>query len=1051
MRFASFFVDRPIFAIVLSALVLIGGWVSLKSLPIEQYPAVVPPTIQVQARYPGASPQTLSETVAAPIEQELVGIEHLLYMSSQSTADGQMSLTLTFDIGTDLDIAQMQVQAKVSNAEPRLPEEVRRLGIVTRKQSPDLLLVIHLISPDRRYDSLYLGNYAVLNLRDPLKRVDGVGDTRVFGSDEYAMRVWLDPDRLVARGLTASDVVNAIREQNVQVAAGAVGQPPGTLSSAFQLTVTSQGRLRTVEDFNDIVVRTGASGQLVRLSEVARVELGAATYALRSMLDGQPAVAIPIFLRSGANALETAANIKKTIAGLSRHFPEGLEYRIVYDTTQFVEQSINAVITTFFEALVLVIVVVMIFLQTWRAAIIPLVAVPVSIVGAFALLNMLGFSINTLTLFGLVLAIGIVVDDAIVVVENVERHIAEGMEPKAAARLAMEEVSGPIIAISLVLAAVFIPASFISGINGEFYRQFGLTIAAATVISAINSLTLSPALAGMLLKPHHAKPDIPTRLINLLFGGFFRLFNRAFEASGHGYQALVRRLMRLSLIVLLVFGGLLIFSGYTLYSVPPGFIPPGDRGYLITVVQLPPAASLERTTDVVREVTGKIKSTPGVQAAVGFPGLSIVSFGPSSNSATIFVPLKPFSERVPLGLTANGIAAELRKKVGGVEEAFVAVFPPPPIRGLGSLGGFKLQIQDRAAAGLDALDAAAKQVIAQGNRTQGVTGLFTSFQNNVPQLHAEIDTERALQNGVPLNNLYSTLQVNLGSLYVNDFNLFGRTYQVIAQADADYRMGASAIERLQTRAGDGNMIPLTGLVRVTEVTGPDRVVRYNTYPSIEINGSAAPGVSSGQAIGVMEKLLGETLPPGMGYEWTELTYLQIIAGNTTLQVFAISVLVVFLVLAALYESWSLPFAIILIMPMVLLFAMLGVKYMGGDNNIMTQIALLVLIGLASKNAILLVEFAKIREDHGLSAMEAALEACRLRLRPIVMTSIAFIAGVVPLVLASGAGAEMRQAIGTPVFFGMLGVTFFGLLLTPVFYLVIRGLALRGRDAATGAV
>ncbi|MFZ5580651.1 MAG: efflux RND transporter permease subunit [Pseudomonadota bacterium] len=1051
MRFASFFVDRPIFAIVLSALVLIGGWVSLKSLPIEQYPAVVPPTIQVQARYPGASPQTLSETVAAPIEQELVGIEHLLYMSSQSTADGQMSLTLTFDIGTDLDIAQMQVQAKVSNAEPRLPEEVRRLGIVTRKQSPDLLLVIHLISPDRRYDSLYLGNYAVLNLRDPLKRVDGVGDTRVFGSDEYAMRVWLDPDRLVARGLTASDVVNAIREQNVQVAAGAVGQPPGTLSSAFQLTVTSQGRLRTVEDFNDIVVRTGASGQLVRLSEVARVELGAATYALRSMLDGQPAVAIPIFLRSGANALETAANIKKTIAGLSRHFPEGLEYRIVYDTTQFVEQSINAVITTFFEALILVIVVVMIFLQTWRAAIIPLVAVPVSIVGAFALLNMLGFSINTLTLFGLVLAIGIVVDDAIVVVENVERHIAEGMEPKAAARLAMEEVSGPIIAISLVLAAVFIPASFISGINGEFYRQFGLTIAAATVISAINSLTLSPALAGMLLKPHHAKPDIPTRLINLLFGGFFRLFNRAFEASGHGYQALVRRLMRLSLIVLLVFGGLLIFSGYTLYSVPPGFIPPGDRGYLITVVQLPPAASLERTTDVVREVTGKIKSTPGVQAAVGFPGLSIVSFGPSSNSATIFVPLKPFSERVPLGLTANGIAAELRKKVGGVEEAFVAVFPPPPIRGLGSLGGFKLQIQDRAAAGLDALDAAAKQVIAQGNRTQGVTGLFTSFQNNVPQLHAEIDTERALQNGVPLNNLYSTLQVNLGSLYVNDFNLFGRTYQVIAQADADYRMGASAIERLQTRAGDGNMIPLTGLVCVTEVTGPDRVVRYNTYPSIEINGSAAPGVSSGQAIGVMEKLLGETLPPGMGYEWTELTYLQIIAGNTTLQVFAISVLVVFLVLAALYESWSLPFAIILIMPMVLLFAMLGVKYMGGDNNIMTQIALLVLIGLASKNAILLVEFAKIREDHGLSAMEAALEACRLRLRPIVMTSIAFIAGVVPLVLASGAGAEMRQAIGTPVFFGMLGVTFFGLLLTPVFYLVIRGLALRGRDAATGAV
>ncbi len=1074
MRFASFFVDRPIFAIVLSALVLLGGWVSLKSLPVEQYPEVVPPTIQVQARYPGASPQTLSETVAAPIEQELVGIEHLLYMSSQSTADGQMNLTLTFEIGTDLDIAQMQVQAKVSNAEPRLPEEVRRLGIVTLKQSPDLLLVIHLISPDQRYDALYLGNYAVLNIRDQLKRVNGVGDTRVFGSDEYAMRVWLDPDRLVARGLTASDVVNAIREQNVQVAAGAVGQPPGTLGSAFQLTVTSQGRLRTVEDFNSIVVKAGTNGQLVRLSEVARVELGAATYALRSMLDGQDAVAIPIFLRPGANALATAADIKATMSRLKEQFPSGVDYRIVYDTTQFVRQSIDAVITTFFEALILVVVVVMLFLQTWRAAIIPLVAVPVSIIGTFALLNALGFSINTLTLFGLVLAIGIVVDDAIVVIENVERHISEGMEPKAAARLAMQEVTGPIIAISLVLAAVFIPTSFISGINGEFYRQFGLTIAAATLISALNSLTLSPALAGMLLKPagsfhgpgpsgnalrsnavpdgvvHDARPDAPTRLINLMFGGFFRLFNRAFVASAHGYEALVKRLLRISAIVLVVFAGLLVLSGQTLYSVPAGFIPPGDRGYLITVVQLPPAASLERTTEVVREVTEQIKSTPGVGHAVGFPGLSIVSFGPSSNAATIFVPLKPFSERVPLGQSANAIAGELRQKLGGIEEAFVAVFPPPPIRGLGSLGGFKLQLQDRGGAGLDALDAAAKQVIAQGNQTPGVVGLFTSFQNNVPQLHAEIDTERALTSGVPLSNLYSTLQVNLGSLYVNDFNLFGRTYQVIAQADADYRLGTSAIEQLQTRTADGQMTPLAGLVRVTEVTGPDRVVRYNTYPAIEINGSAAPGVSSGQAIGIMDKLLGETLPPNMGYEWTELTYLQIIAGNTTLQMFAISVLVVFLVLAALYESWSLPFAIILIMPMVLLFAMLGVKLTGGDNNILTQVALLVLIGLASKNAILLVEFAKVREDAGMNPMEAALEACRLRLRPIIMTSIAFIAGVVPLVLATGAGAEMRQAIGIPVFFGMLGVTFFGLLLTPVFYLVIRGWVTRGRPPATVA-
>jgi multidrug efflux pump len=1047
MRFASFFVDRPIFAIVLSSLILIGGWVSLKGLPIEQYPEVVPPTIQVSTRYPGASPQTLSETVAAPIEQELVGIEHLLYMSSQSTADGSMSLTLTFDIGTNLDIAQMQVQAKVGNAEPRLPEEVRRQGIVTRKQSPDLMLVIHLISPDQRYDSLFLGNYAVLNIRDQLKRVDGVGDTRVFGSDDYAMRVWLNPDQLAARSLTASDVAAAIRAQNAQVAAGSVGQPPGTAGSAFQLTVTSQGRLRSVEEFNNIIVKTGSNGQLVRLSDVARLELGAATYALRSTLDNQDAVAIPIFLRPGANALATSEKVKQTIERLKQNFPNGVDYRIVYDTTQFVQQSIDAVIMTFFEALLLVIIVVMLFLQTWRAAIIPLIAVPVSIVGTFILLNALGFSINTLTLFGLVLAIGIVVDDAIVVIENVERHISEGLEPKAAARMAMQEVTGPIIAISLVLAAVFIPSSFISGINGEFYRQFGLTIAAATLISAFNSLTLSPALAGMLLKAHDTKPDIATRLINLLFGWFFKLFNIAFNAASHGYVFVVKRLMRVSLIVLIAFGGLLYLSGQTLMSVPGGFIPPGDRGYLIGVIQLPPAASLERTTAVTREATQRILETPGVAHAVSFPGLSILSFSPTSNAATIFIPLKPFSERTPLGQNANAIAADLRKRLGGIEEAFVAVFPPPPIRGLGSLGGFKLQVQDRSGVGLDALDAAAKQVMAAGNgmskQTPGVTALFSSFQNNVPQLHTEIDTERALVSGIPLQNIYDTLQINLGSLYVNDFNLFGRTYQVIAQADGDYRVGSESIEQLQTRNDDGNMVPLSGLVNITELTGPDRVVRYNTYPAIEINGSATPGTSSGEVIEVMQKLMTETLPPGVGYEWTELTYLQIIAGNTTLQVFAISVLVVFLVLAAMYESWSLPFAIILIMPMVILFAMLGVKYTGGDNNILTQVALLVLIGLASKNAILLVEFAKIREDHGLSPFESAIEACRLRLRPIIMTSIAFIAGVVPLVLATGAGAEMRHAIGTPVFFGMLGVTFFGLLLTPVFYLLIRGLVTRG--------
>lgn len=1050
MNFAFFFIDRPRFAIVLSIVIVLVGGIAMFGLPIAQYPEVTPPTIVVSANYPGANPKVIAETVAAPIEQQVNGVENMLYMSSQSTSDGQMQLTITFKIGTNLDIAQMQVQNRVANASPKLPEDVRRLGVTTKKSSPDILLVIHLVSPNQRYDQLYLSNYALLNISDQLLRLPGVGDVRTFGAGDYSMRVWLDPTKIAARNLTASDVVRAIREQNVQVAAGVIGQPPLNKPIDFQLNINTMGRLTSIEEFSDIIVKYGEGGSLLRLRDVARVELGANRYSLRSQLNDKDAVAMPISLRPGANALETAHQIKDLMATLKNRFPEGIDYKIVYDTTIFVKQSLEAVKHTFVEALLLVVLVVLVFLQSWRAAIIPLLAVPVSIVGTFAIMSMLGFSLNNLSLFGLILAIGIVVDDAIVVVENVERNIALGLKPKDAARQAMREVTGPIIAISVVLGAVFIPSAFVAGINGQFYKQFALTIAASTLISAFNSLTLSPALAAMLLKPHHEKGDVLTRLINGAFGWFFKLFNRGFAASSAGYAGLVKRLMRMTALVALLYVGLLAFTGYEFQKVPSGFIPLQDKGYLVVFAQLPEAASLERTNQVISKASEVLLAQPGVEGAVAFPGFSVVSGANTPNAGTIFVPLKPFEERVAKGLSMQRILGELQPKMLDIKEAFIGVFPPPPILGLGSLGGFKMQIQDRGNEGFDKLDAALQAALQQGRQNPNLVGLFSSFQNNVPQLYADIDRVKAKSQGIPLSEVFETMQTYLGSLYVNDLNLFGRTFQVTAQADSEFRREPEDIGRLKTRNAQGEMVPLEELVAVRKISGPDRVVHYNLYPAAEINGAAAPGFSSGQAVALMEELVHKSLPLSMDFEWTELTYQQILAGDTALYVFAFSSLLVFLVLVALYESWILPLSIILIVPMTLMCALGGVWLGGSDNNIFTQIALLVLVGLACKNAILIVEFAKERHDAGEDRFTAALEACQLRFRPILMTSFAFIMGVLPLLFATGAGSEMRQALGTPVFYGMLGVTVFGLLLTPLFYVTLQGLADRKKAPAVDA-
>jgi multidrug efflux pump len=1042
MNISRFFIDRPIFATVLSIAITIAGLLSMQMLPISEYPEVVPPTVQVRANFPGASPETIAQTVASPLEEQINGVEDMLYMSSQATTDGVMQLTVTFAVGTDVDLAQVQVQNRVNQALPRLPEEVRRLGVTTVKSSPDLTMVVHLTSPNGRYDILYLRNYAVIQIRDVLARLPDMGQVRVFGAGDYAMRIWLDPAKVAARNLTAAEVVQAVQQQNVQVSAGILGGPPLTEQVPFQLTINTQGRLLDEEEFGAVVIRTGREGQLTRLRDVARIELAAQDYGLRSGLDNKPAVAIPVFLLPGGNALQLAQRVRATMQELSQNFPEGVRYEIVYDPTVFVSESIREVVITLFEAVLLVVIVVVLFLQTWRASVIPLIAVPVSIVGTFAVLLGFGFSINTLSLFGLVLAIGIVVDDAIVVVENVERNIELGLQPKQAAYRAMEEVTGPIIAIALVLCAVFVPVALVPGFTGQFYRQFALTIAFSTVISAVNSLTLSPALAAILLRPHGAPRDLLTRLLDRGLGWIFRPFNQVFRAGSERYGGGVERLAARPGWPLAVYAGLLALTVVVFRIVPQGFIPAQDKQYLVGIAQLPDASSLDRTDSVLRKMATIALEHPAVSHAVQFTGLSVNGFVNAPNQGIVFFPLKPFEEREGPELAGGAVAQALNGRFASIQEAFVAVFPPPPIQGLGSTGGFKMQVQDRGALGAGPLFQASEALIAQANQQPQLRGVFSSFRMNVPQVWIDIDRERARRQDVPLPDLFATLGVYLGSAYVNDFNRFGRTYQVVAQADGPFRSQIEDIGNLRVRNASGDMVPLGALVRTRETFGPDQVLHYNSFPTADINGSLAPGVSSGQAVALMERLAQETLPRGMGFEWTELTYQQVREGATLLLVFPLSVLLAFLVLAAQYESWSLPLVVILIVPLSVLAAMGGVWLTGGDNNIFTQVGLVVLAALACKNAILIVEFARELELQGRSILSAALEACRLRLRPILMTSLAFIMGVVPLVISTGAGAEIRRALGVAVFAGMLGVTMFGLFLTPVFYVVVRSLAAR---------
>ncbi|WP_261893537.1 efflux RND transporter permease subunit [Vibrio cyclitrophicus] len=1038
MKFAHFFIQRPIFASMLSLLILIAGGISLFQLPVSEYPEVVPPTVVVTANYPGANPKVIAETVATPLEQEITGTENMLYMFSQATSDGRMTLTVTFALGTDLDKAQVQVQNRVNSALPRLPQAVQRLGVIAEKASPDLTMVVHIYSPDESREISYLSNYTNLYIKDEVARLGGVGDVRLFGGGEYSMRLWLNPDELASRNLTAMDVVNAVRAQNQQVAAGSLGAQPASIDNQFQILLNVKGRLADLDEFRDIVVKVGKNGGITRLRDVAEVELGQNTYALRAMLNGKPAVAMPIFQRPGSNAIQLSDDVRSVMANLSEKFPQGVSYEIAYDPTVFVRESIDAVIHTLLEAIILVVIVVILFLQTWRASIIPIIAVPVSLVGTFAVMQWLGVSINTLSLFGLVLAIGIVVDDAIVVVENVERNIHNGLSPLDATKQAMSEVTGPIIAIALVLCAVFVPTTFITGLSGQFYKQFALTITISTIISAFNSLTLSPALSALLLKEKDAKPDWLTRVLDTIFGRFlFAPFNRLFDASSNQYQSLVKKLIRMSAIVVVIYFGLLGSTATLFNAVPGGFIPQQDKQYLVAIAQLPDAASLDRTDAVIREMEQMALEIPGVAQTISFPGLSVNGFTNSPNSGIVFVSLESFDKRTTPDLYANAIVAELNKRFSAIDEAFVGIFPPPPIQGLGSTGGFKLQIEDRSNKGFEELFNQLNQVILEARSRPELIGLYSTFRVQVPQMEINIDREQAMLQGIPLEQVFDALQVYLGSLYVNDFNLFGRTYQVNAQADANFRVDPKQILKYEVRNARGDMVPLGAVLEVVPSIGPDRVMHYNGYPSAELNGSPAFGYSSDQAQSAIEEVLAQTLSEGMAYEWTEVTYQQIIAGNTMVYIFPLVVLLVFMVLASQYESLTLPFSIILIVPMTILSALAGVWYVGGDNNIFTQIALIVLVALASKNAILMVEFAKELKDQGQSPLDAIVDACRLRLRPILMTSIAFTAGVIPLMLATGAGAEMRQAMGTAVFYGMLGVTVFGLLLTPVFYMLVN--------------
>ncbi|MGQ0534175.1 MAG: efflux RND transporter permease subunit [Caulobacteraceae bacterium] len=1040
MRFSHFFIARPIFASVIAIVITFLGILAIPTLPLSEYPEVVPPTITINATYPGASSETIAETVAAPIEQAINGVEGMTYVTSHSTADGRLTIIATFALGTDLDDAQVQVQNRISTAEPRLPEEVRRLGIAVAKSAGSFLLVVHMLSPDERYDQVYVSNYTTLNVRDRLARIEGVGDAQVFGARDYSMRIWLDPEKIASRGLSASDVLAGLRRQNIQVAAGAIGGEPQPNGSAFELTVEAPGRLVEEESFSEVVIATGADGALVRVGDIGRVELGAADYSSAALLRGKPAVAIGIFQRPGSNALETAENVIRTMDELAETFPEGLTHEIVYNPTQFVEYSIHEVEVTLIIAVALVVLVVFIFLQSWRAAIIPVLAIPVSVFGTFAVLALTGGSINTLSLFGMILAIGIVVDDAIVVVENVERNIARGLSPSEAARVSMTEVGGALIAIALVLTAVFVPVGFISGVAGAFYQQFALTIATATLISCFVSLTLSPALCAILLKPHtaseHARTWPPLQAFFDRFNGMFRTLSERYERTT---QVIVNRVPRVAAIYLV----LLAVTGAAFFFSPKGFIPEMDRGYGFALIQLPEGASVQRTREVVEEASRRILAVRGVASDPGFIGLNAATFTQATNSATIFFGFTPFDERARQGRTADAILNDVRQSLSTIQEAQTLVLGPPAVDGIGSGSGVKMMIQDRGENGYGALAEASMAMMMAANQTPGVGGAFTLFETRTPRLRLEIDRDKAEAMGVPVSEVNQALEVYLGSAYVNDFNYLGRTFRVTAQADGAFRAGAEDLGRYWVRNQQGGMVPLSTLVTATETAGPARVPRYNLYPAAELMAEAAPGTTSTQLIERLEQVAARVLPQGFGYEWTEIAYIERTESGNTLIVFILAAFFVFLVLAAQYESLTLPLAVILIVPMSILGALVGLFLRGLDVNILTQVALVVLVGLAAKNAVLIVEFAKQLEDHeGLSPKDAAISAAGLRLRPILMTSLAFILGVTPLVLASGAGAEQRIAIGTAVFAGMIGVTFLGLLLTPTFYVITRGLAAR---------
>ena len=1038
MKFSHFFIDRPIFAAVISILITMLGIVGYVKLPIAQYPDVVPPSISVSTTYAGASPEIIMETVAAPIEQEINGVEKMIYMNSQCNSDGSLRTTVTFESGTNIDIAQVQVQNRVSMATPRLPEEVRNYGVTVNKRSPDMLMAISLLSPDNSRDKLYLTNYAISQMKDRLARVYGVGSVEIFGAREYSMRIWLDPDKLSLVNMTPSQVAAALREQNKQVAAGKLNQAPvGNPDAAYELTINTQGRLTSPEEFGKIVVRYDPDGKIVRLCDIARIELGAYTYSDESTLNGSDCVTMAAYQLPGSNALETARNLRKLLEEMKADFPVGVDYKISLDNTEYIEDSINAVYHTIYEAIILVVLVMMVFLQNWRAAIIPIFAIPVSLIGTFFFMLLFGFSINNLSLFGLVLAVGIVVDDAIVVVENVERNMRDGLDAREATKKAMSQVQGALIAIAFVLSAVFIPTAFIEGISGQFYRQFALTIAASTIISAIVSLTLSPALCAILLKKRE-KEDGFTRVWNFVFGWFFRGFNKCFFWVSEKYGAFVSRMLRFSILILFVYVGLLVWTGHQFQVVPKGFIPKQDNGYIFGALQLPDGVTLNHTMDALAKARKIVQGIDGIQDVTAIAGLSGATFTKVSNAGAMFVRMKPKEERIKSGLSLDAILARaymaLKK---GVPESNSFVLTPPAVNGIGMGGDFKCYIQDRTGRGIGDVAKYTSEIAYKAMSYPEVSLAFTTYRISTPQLYVDIDRERAQKLNVPIESIFSTMQYNLGSVYVNDFNILNRVYRVSMQADGGNRSDIPDIYNLMVQNRNGENVPLGSVANVRRIIGPDTVNRYNLYPAAEITGNMGAGYSTGEAMAVIEKVAKETLPEGMGMEWTDLAFQEKLVGNTSILIFALCVLFVFLILAALYESWTLPLAIILIVPLVLLFALLGIEYRGLDNNLMTQIGMVVLIGLACKNAILIVEFAKQRQEKGEEIISAVSHASQNRLRPILMTSFAFILGVVPLAFSLTSGSELRQPLGTAVMFGMLGVTLMGLLFTPVFFYVIR--------------